>query len=201
MLISTHQGSAIYVHSRVVPWQGAATECQLHLPGMEFGTRHGAVCWSARDLAARGQSLHRTTQKPPAGPLSCTEAGRPWRRGRRPGAQAVSQGRTRPSRKAPRWYRGGGGRSAGDPFAVSERHTSGSVLQVPNRGTHIYRASPGRCEGLKHNDEPSNHGHQRQATSPSHRALTGGRKSLKAAPGFSAIGHEAILRLAFLLHN
>ena len=31
----------------------------------------------------------------------------------------------------------GGGRSAGDPFAVSERHTSGSVLQVPNRGTHI----------------------------------------------------------------
>ena len=31
----------------------------------------------------------------------------------------------------------GGGRSAGDPFAVSLRHTSGSVLQVPNRGTHI----------------------------------------------------------------
>jgi hypothetical protein len=38
----------------------------------------------------------------------------------------------------------GGGRSAGDPFAVSGRHTSGSVLQVPNRGTHIYVYFPHR---------------------------------------------------------
>ena len=32
----------------------------------------------------------------------------------------------------------GGGCSAGIPHAVSRCHTSGSVLQVPNRGTHIY---------------------------------------------------------------
>ena len=31
----------------------------------------------------------------------------------------------------------GGGCSAGIQHAVSRRHTSGSVLQVPNRGTHI----------------------------------------------------------------